>query len=146
MAVTVFFSALLNFAGLAVLLPILYFLLEEGDKDEAALFFCVLAIAFILLKSFISTLITRFQNQCLLSFYRRLSFSLFSSYYHRGLLFIREQGSNKLRYETNAICYGFSHSLLAPICRIAGDLLLITFVTTVHRLSLFPPIEALSAR
>ena len=130
MAVTVFFSALLNFAGLAVLLPILYFLLEEGDKDEAALFFCVLAIAFILLKSFISTLITRFQNQCLLSFYRRLSFSLFSSYYHRGLLFIREQGSNKLRYETNAICYGFSHSLLAPICRIAGDLLLITFVTT----------------
>ena len=129
MAVTVFFSALLNFAGLAVLLPVLYFLLEEGGKNEAALFFCMLAIAFILLKSFISMLITRYQNQCLLSFYRRLSFSLFSSYYNRGLLFIREKGSNKLRYETNAICYGFSHSLLAPICRIAGDFLLISLVT-----------------
>ena len=68
MAVTVFFSALLNFAGLAVLLPVLYFLLEEGGKNEAALFFCMLAIAFILIKSFISMLITRYQNQCLLSF------------------------------------------------------------------------------
>lgn len=130
MAVTVCLSALLNFASLAALFPVLYFLLEKGGKNEAALFFCMLAIAFILFKSFISMLITRYQNQCLLSFYKRLSFSLFSSYYNRGLLFIREQGSNKLRYETNAMCYGFSHSLLAPICRMAGDILLITFVTT----------------
>ena len=130
MAVTVCCSALLNFAGLAVLLPVLYFLLEEGGRNKAAFFFCVLAIAFILIKSFISMLITRYQNQCLLSFYRRLSFSLFSAYYNRGLLFIREQGTNKLRYETNAVCYGFSHSLLAPICSMAGEILLITFVTT----------------
>lgn len=130
MAVTVCISALLNFASLAALFPVLYFLLEEGGQNKAALFFCMLAIAFILFKSFISMLITRYQNQCLLSFYRRLSFSLFSSYYNRGLLFIREQGSNKLRYETNAMCYGFSHSLLASIGSMAGDLLLITFVTT----------------
>lgn len=130
MAVTVCLSALLNFAGLAVLLPVLYFLLEEGGRNKAAFFFCMLAIAFILIKSFISMLITRYQNQCLLSFYRRLSFSLFSAYYNRGLLFIREQGTNKLRYETNAVCYGFSHSLLAPICSMAGEILLITFVTT----------------
>lgn len=129
MAVTVFFSALLNFAGVAVLLPLLYFLLEEGGKNRAALFFSIVAIAVILIKSLATTLITRFQNQCLLSFYRRLSFSLFSSYYNRGLLFIREQGCNKLRYETNAMCYGFSHNLLAPICAIAGDILLITLVT-----------------
>ena len=130
MAILVFVSALLNFAGLAVLLPVLYFLLEEGGKNQAALFFCILAIVFILAKSFVSTLITRYQNQCLLAFYKRLSFSLFSSYYNRGLLFIREQGTNKLRYETNAMCFAFSHSLLAPICRIAGDVLLITLVTT----------------
>jgi ABC-type multidrug transport system fused ATPase/permease subunit len=130
MAILVFVSALLNFAGLAVLLPVLYFLLEEGGKNQAALFFCILAIVFILAKSFVSTLITRYQNQCLLAFYKRLSFSLFSSYYNRGLLFIREQGTNKLRYETNAMCYAFSHSLLAPICRIAGDVLLIALVTT----------------
>ena len=129
MAITVFFSALLNFAGLAALLPLLYFLLEEGSRNKAALFFCLMAFGVILLKSLVSTMFTRYQNQCLLSFYRRLSFSLFSSYYNRGLLFIREQGSNKLGYEINGMCYGFSHSLLAPICAMAGEVLLIILVT-----------------
>jgi ABC-type multidrug transport system fused ATPase/permease subunit len=129
MAVTVFLSALLNFIGLAVLLPLLYFLLEENSRNEAAIFFSILAIAVIIFKSVVITFITRYQNQCLLSFYRRLSFSLFSTYYNRGLLFIRKHGSNKLRYEINSMCYGFSHSLLAPICRITGDILLIALAT-----------------
>ena len=129
MAITVFFSALLDFAGLAVLLPVLYFLLDEGGRSEAAVFFCLLAMGVILLKCVLSTFFARYQNQCLLGFYRRLSFSLFSSYYNRGLLFIREHGSNKLGYEINAMCYAFSHSLLAPICRMAGDVLLIVLVT-----------------
>ena len=129
MALTVFVSALLNFASLAALLPVLYFLLEEGGRNEAALFFSILAIGVIIFKGVLGAFFTRYQNQCLLSFYKRLSFSLFSSYYKRGLLFIREQGSNKLRHEINAMCYGFSHSLLAPICSIAGDVLLIALVT-----------------
>ncbi|MBR5205199.1 MAG: ABC transporter ATP-binding protein [Bacteroidaceae bacterium] len=129
MAVTVFCSALLDFVGLAVLLPVLYFLLDEGGRSEAAVFFCLLAMGVILVKCVLSTFFTRYQNQCLLGFYRRLSFSLFSSYYSRGLLFIREHGSNKLGYEINGMCYAFSHSLLAPICRMAGDVLLILLVT-----------------
>ena len=128
-ALTVFVSALLNFASLAALLPVLYFLLDEGGRNEAALFFCIIAISVIIFKGILGTFFTHYQNQCLLSFYKRLSFSLFSSHFKRGLLFIREQGSNKLRHEINAMCYGFSHSLLAPICRMAGDLLLIAMVT-----------------
>jgi ABC-type multidrug transport system fused ATPase/permease subunit len=129
MAVTVFFSALLDFAGLAVLLPVLYFLLDGEGRSQAAIYFCLLAMAVILVKCVLGTFFTRYQNQCLLGFYRRLSFSLFSSYYNRGLLFIREHGSNKLGYEVNSMCYAFSHSLLAPICRMAGDVLLILLVT-----------------
>ncbi len=129
MAITVFFSALLDFAGLAVLLPVLYFLLDGEGRSQAALYFCLLAMGVILVKCVLGTFFTRYQNQCLLGFYRRLSFSLFSSYYSRGLLFIREHGSNKLGYEVNSMCYAFSHSLLAPICRMAGDVLLILLVT-----------------
>ena len=129
MAFTVFFNTLLDFAGLAVLLPVLYYLLDDGERGKAGMFFCILAIAVILIKSLLQTLFTRYQNYCLLSFYKRLSFSLFSSYYNQGLLFIREHGSNRLGYEINAMCYAFSHSLLAPICRITGDLLLIVLVT-----------------
>ena len=129
MALSVFFTALLDFAGLAALLPLLYYLMDGGGQRDAALFFSILAIAVILFKCILSTVFVRYQNQCLLSFYRRLSYSLFSSYYSRGLLFIREQGSNKLGHEINGMCYAFSQSLLAPMFRITGDILLIIIVT-----------------
>ena len=126
---TVLFSAVLDFIGLAALLPILYYLLDSGNNPQVALQFCVLAISVVLLKSVLSVFFSRYQHKYLLSFYKRLSFSLYSSYYKRGLLFIREKGSNKLGYEVNAICLAFSQSLLAPMLRIIGDSLLILLVT-----------------
>lgn len=125
----VFLTALLDFVGLAALLPVLYYLLEEGENREAALWFSVLALGVISFKSLLMVGFARFQNHYLLSLYRRLSFSLFSSYYRRGLLFIREQGSNRLGYEVNYMCFAFSQSLLAPLLRMAGDGLLILLVT-----------------
>lgn len=129
MVLTVLFSSVLDFIGLAALLPILYYLLKDGNNSHAALSFCILAILVILLKSVLSIFFSRYQHGYLLSFYKRLSFSLYSSYYHRGLLFIREQGSNKLGYEVNAICYAFSQSLLAPMMKMVGDSLLVFLVT-----------------
>lgn len=129
MAGAVFFCTLLDFVGLAALLPLLYYLLEEGGNRQAALLFSLLAVLTIVAKSLLMTLLTRYQDRCLLAFYRRLSFLLFSSYYRRGLLFIREQGSTKLAHEINAVCYAFSHSLLASLCRMAGDVLLMALVT-----------------
>ena len=74
----VFLSALLDFAGLAALLPILFFLLEgeDGGNRNAALLFCVAALLFILLKNALVAGLSRFQNHFLMSLYRRLSFSL----------------------------------------------------------------------
>lgn len=129
MACTAFLQALLDFVGLATLLPLLYYLLEDGGNRRAALLFSLLALLVIAVKSLLTVRIVRYQDSCLLAFYRRLSFSLFSAYYRRGLLFIREQGSVKLAHEVNAVCYAFSHSLLAPLCRMAGDLLLLLLVT-----------------
>ena len=40
----VFFSALLNFAGLAALIPVLLFLIEEKEEKGEALLFCLLAL------------------------------------------------------------------------------------------------------
>lgn len=125
----VFLTALLDFVGLASLLPVLYFLLEGGENQKAALWFCLLAVSVILFKGLLVVGFSRYQNNFLLSLYKRLSFSLFSSYYRRGLLFIREQGSNRLGYEVNYMCLAFSQSMLAPMLRMAGDGLLIFLVT-----------------
>ena len=94
----VFFSALLNFAGLAALIPVLLFLIEEKEEKGEALLFCLLAVGFILFKNVLVMGLSRFQNYFLLSLYKRLSFSLFSSYYHRGILFISRLFYWLLRY------------------------------------------------
>lgn len=125
----VFLTALLDFVGLAALLPILYYLLEGGENQRAAMYFCMLAVGVILFKSILIVVFSRYQNRYLLSLYKRLSFSLFSSYYRRGLLFIREQGSNRLGFEVNYMCFAFSQSMLASLLRMAGDGLLVALVT-----------------
>ena len=127
----VFFSALLNFAGLAALIPVLLFLIEEKEEKGEALLFCMLAVGFILFKNVLVMGLSRFQNYFLLSLYKRLSFSLFSSYYHRGILFISRLGSTRLGYEVNYVCYAFSMSLLSPLLNMTADVLLILLVTAV---------------
>ena len=127
----VFFSALLNFAGLAALIPVLLFLIEEKEEKGEALLFCLLAVGFILFKNVLVMGLSRFQNYFLLSLYKRLSFSLFSSYYHRGILFISRLGSTRLGYEVNYVCYTFSMSLLSPLLNMTADVLLILLVTAV---------------
>lgn len=129
--IAVFFSALLNFAGLAALIPVLLFLIEEKEEKGEALLFCLLAVGFILFKNVLVMGLSRFQNYFLLSLYKRLSFSLFSSYYHRGILFISRLGSTRLGYEVNYVCYAFSMSLLSPLLNMTADVLLILLVTAV---------------
>ena len=46
----VFLSAMLDFVGLAVLLPVLYLLLDGGGQQRAAVWFCLLAVGVIALK------------------------------------------------------------------------------------------------
>lgn len=122
-----FIMAILDFIGLAALLPILYYLLEE-DKSKAALWFCLLAIGVISLKNIAITLLSRYQHRYLLSLYKRISLSLYTAYYRNGLLFIREQGVNRLGYEINFTCYAFCMNMLASLLRITGDGLLIGLV------------------
>ena len=122
MVASVLFSAVLDFAGLAVLLPVLYFLLEGGEQLQVALLFSALAFVVIVLKCLLTTYFLRYRNKVLMSFYKRLSFSMYSSYYDRGLLFIREQGSNKLGYDINSMSYSFSQNLLSPLFQVAVSL------------------------
>lgn len=127
-ALAVLFSALLDFISLAALLPVLYFLLEGGEQKSAALWFCGLAILVMLLKGLISTFLTRYQQAFLLDLYKRMSFSLYQAYYRKGLLFIRDQGVNKMSYEVNFVCYAFGQNMLAPLLKIVSDAMLIFLV------------------
>ena len=126
---SIFIVALLDFVGLASLLPVLYYLLEGGENKYAALYFSLVAVVVIVSKSLVSTLLTRFQSKYLLGLYKRLSFNLYSNYYNNGLLFIREKGYSTLGHSVNFMCYTFSERILSPLMRMAGELLLILLVT-----------------
>ena len=128
-AASVFLSSMLDFAGLAALLPVLYYLLEGESQRSAALFFGVLAVSVVALKGVLAVFLGRFQSRFLLELYRRLSFSLFDAYCRRGLLFIREKGVSRLGYEVNNVCFAFTQSVLAPMLKMAGEALLLFFVT-----------------
>ncbi len=128
-SLSIFLVALLDFVGLASLLPVLYYLLEGGQTKYAALYFSLIAVAVIVSKSLISTFLTRFQSKYLLGLYKRLSFNLYSNYYNNGLLFIREKGYSTLGHSVNFMCYTFSERILSPLMRMAGELLLIFLVT-----------------
>ena len=128
-ATAVFLTAMLDFVGLASLLPVLYYLLDGGESMQVALWFCLVAVSIVLIKNLALVSFARYQNGFLMSLYKRLSYTLFASYYKRGLLFIREQGTNRLAYEINYLCFAFSQSMLAPMLRMAGDGLLVLLVT-----------------
>jgi ABC-type multidrug transport system fused ATPase/permease subunit len=128
-AMTVFLGALLDFAGLAALLPGLLFLLDGGDSRIKGVMCCLGAMAFILLKNTLMAVLTRYRSQFLLGLYRRLSLSLFRAYYHRGLLYIRERGSMRLGYEVNNLCFNLSFMVLDQLVGIAGELLLLIIVS-----------------
>lgn len=126
---SIFIVALLDFVGLASLLPVLYYLLEGGESKMAALYFSLLAIGVILFKSLVSAILSRYQSKYLLGIYKRLSFRLYSNYYNNGLLFIRKKGYSTLGHSVNFMCYTFSERILSPLMRMAGELLLVILVT-----------------
>ena len=58
---TVLFSAMLDFIGLAMLLPVLYYLLEGGENQQAAFWFSLLAVGVVLFKTILVIFFTRNQ-------------------------------------------------------------------------------------
>lgn len=128
MVASVLLATLLDFVGLAALLPIIYFLLDNNENRTEVLAFCLFAILFIAAKNWVEVYLGKYQQRYLMSIYKRFSNSQFDAYYKKGLLYIKEQGSSKLGFDVNQMCYSFSYSVIATILRVMGDGLLVLLV------------------
>ena len=124
-ALSVLLRTLLDFAGIAALIPVLLTVFDEKAETDKALLVCGAALAFVLLKNLFSIKLARFQSRFLLGLYKRFSRSLFCNYYRRGLLFLKGKSSVQLGHEVSFVCYIFSLSILSPILRMAGEALLL---------------------
>ena len=129
-AFSVLIRALLDFAGVAALIPILLTVFGEKANLDKAMLVCGTALLFVLLKNAISVGLARFQSRFLLDLYKEFSRKMFCNYYHRGLLFLKKRSSVQLGHEVSFVCYIFSLSVLSPIFRMAGELLLLVLMIT----------------
>ena len=137
-AFSVLARALLDFAGVAALIPILLTVFGEKADLKQALLVCLAALAFVLLKNAASIGLMRFQSRFLLDLYKEFSRKMFCNYYRRGLLFLKSKSSVQLGHEVSFVCYMFSLCVLSPIFRIAGEALLL--VLMVSALMIWEPV------
>ena len=99
-ALAVLVRAVLDFAGVAALIPLLLAVLKPGSSRGEMLLLCGGVMAFVILKNGLVVLLARVES------------------------------SVQLGHEVNYVCYMFCLSVLAPLFRMAGDGVLIVLMMT----------------
>ena len=156
---TILLRALLNFVGLAALLPILYLILDSekihsnstlsaiydrlGFTDDTSFVAAVSAamVAFIIIKCAVNLGLYRFERDYIYSLYRYLSRNLYIDYFNRGLSFIKGSNSAVLSRNVNVVCYTFVAGVLRPMATILSEAML--FVLLFVAIFIYSPLAAI---
>lgn len=135
--------ALLNFAGLAVLLPVLLMVLNSQQIHSNPILStlykwggfttdqqfiaatCAVVIAVIALKQACNLLMQRMQRRYVVRLYKHLSIKVFRNYHDRGLAFIKRQNTAILSRNVNFICYNLVMGVISPAISMISELLLL---------------------
>ena len=143
---TIFLRAVLNFVGVAMMIPLLIIMLDRDSLDSTPLFgkiydlfgftsyegfvcgMCVAIVAIILLKNLLVITLYRFERDYIYSLYRTLSTRLFTNYYDRGLSFVKQNNSAVLTRNVNTVSLMFVAGVLKPIATIAGEVMLLALL------------------
>lgn len=149
---TLLARAVLDFAGLALLLPLLALLLDPeaftGDGCLAAAYrssgiastrlfagmVCGGVVLFTLLKGAAAFHLARIENRCLLDLYRALSRRIFIACHDRGMAFVDASDSATLVRNVNAVTRSFTTGVLRPAAVIVAETALLGVTAAV----LFP--------
>lgn len=160
-AVTIFLRALLNFIGVATLIPILilildrdaissnryvaeaYELLNVDSYGSFVAIVCTMVVAVILVKNLAILLLYRTERNYIYSLYKHLSESLYLSYHNRGFEFIKGNNSAVLTRNVNVVSLMFVAGVLKPIAVIISEILL--FVLIMGAITWYAPIAAIIA-
>ena len=129
-AFSVLLRAILDFAGVAALIPILLVVAKQDGGRGMMLALCGAVLLFVLLKNALVVFLARVQSRYQLEIYREFSKQVFANYYHRGLLFLKGKSSVQLGHEVNYVCYMFSSCVLAPVFCMAGEAVLVLLMVT----------------
>ncbi|MDE6140529.1 MAG: ABC transporter ATP-binding protein/permease [Alistipes sp.] len=140
---TILLRALLNFAGLALLIPILALILDSGNitpqsclgriynslgfesYDSFTIAVCLGITLFTIAKCLAGLWLYRIERDYIHSLYKYLSERLFVKYHNRGMSFIKGSNSAILARNVNVVCLAFVTGVLKPLASMASELLLL---------------------
>ena len=159
--VTIFLRAILNFVGVATLIPVLILIVDSSNIASTgylsrlynvlgidsyqtfSIVVCVCVIAIIVIKNIAVVYLYRFERDYIYSLYKHLSENLYESYYRKGLGYIKHSNTAVLTRNVNVVSLIFATNILKPIATIIGEglLLVLMFVA----LTIYSPILAIIA-
>lgn len=160
-AVTIFLRALLNFVGIATLIPILvlildrsatstnpyiaklYTLLNPSSYAQFVVAVCAAIVGIIVLKNIVTLLLYRTERNYIYGLYKHLSESLYLTYHNHGYSFVKSQNSAVLTRNVNVVSLMFVAGVLKPLATIISEALL--FVLIMGAIAWYTPTVALLA-
>lgn len=160
-AVTIFLRALLNFVGIATLIPILvlildrnatstnpylaklYTLLNPSSYAQFVVAVCAAIVGIIVLKNIATLLLYRAERNYIYGLYKHLSESLYLTYHNHGYSFVKSQNSAVLTRNVNVVSLMFVAGVLKPLATIISEALL--FVLIMGAIAWYTPTVALLA-
>lgn len=137
--VTIFLRALLNFLGLALLVPVLTLILDTqaihqidyldqlyrwgGFSSDNQFVTCIAlgVVLLIVLKNLLALGLYRTERNYIYALYRYLSRNLYTTYYRRGLHFIKQSNSAVLARNVNVVSFSFVAGVLRPLATMACE-------------------------
>lgn len=158
-AASLLLRAILNLAGLAMLLPVLALVLDPGRLYDGgplariyawsglttprafALAVCVSVVGVVIVKCLVNLLLAHAEHRYIYDLYRALSRRLYVAYHERGLSFVKHANSAVLSRNVNVVCLAFTAGVLKPLAAIAAEAMLLTLLLTA--LALYAPLAAL---
>lgn len=127
-SVSLFLRAILDFAGVVVFIPVLAQVLEKDGTVGSVLPVAGAAMAFILVKSLLVILLSRYRSGYVFSLYTCLADSVLRKFLDRGLLFIRQSDSFDLANKVNAVTMTFTSGILLSFLNIMSSALLLLII------------------
>lgn len=153
--------ALLDFAGVAVLVSVLLFVLDGNVFEEGAVArvygmsgfgkpesfiaaVCIMVLVIIAVKNALSLGISNYVRKYTLSLYRHYSVRMLDIYLSRGLPFIRSHNTSELANNVNGLCLRFADGVLGQLMAVISDGILLLFIMAA--LALYnPPVVLFAA-
>lgn len=144
--VSALLRALINFAGLAVLLPVLIMVLNSQQihsnpilatlyewggfttDQQFIVATCAAVIIVIALKQLTNLLLQRTQRRYVVRLYKYFSVNVFRNYHDRGLAFLKRQNTAILSRNVNFICYNLVMGVISPTISIISEILLLVLL------------------